>query len=77
MEKSAVSRYKITFFTLYPFKKGEKINIVDGPRKGDWEVIDVGKNRVILRCPVTGKELKCDRFCYFKEEKFTDKWPTH
>jgi len=64
----------ITVFTPYPFRIGMKINISEGPRKGDWEVISVDEKKVGLRCPVTGFEASWARFCYFVEEKEKD-WP--
>ena len=60
---------KIVFFERFPFAIGQKIHIADGPRKGDWQVIDVDEKKVKLRCPVSGFEAHWDRFCYFTEEK--------
>jgi len=61
-------------FRPYPFQKGQKIHITDGPRKGDWEVISIDEKKVTLRCPVTGFEANWARFCYFVEEK-DGPWP--
>ncbi len=55
---------QITCFIRYPFRVGEKIRIMDGPRKGDWEVIGIDEKKVSLRCPVKGIEVRWDRFCY-------------
>ncbi len=51
-------------FKQYPFKAGQKIYIQDGPRKGDWEVVDVTDKKVRLKCPVSLKEFEWNRFCY-------------
>lgn len=51
------------------------MRITDGPRKGDWEVIEVDEKKVKLRCPVSGFVAHWDRFCYFVEEK-TAVWPS-
>ncbi|MBT3312032.1 MAG: hypothetical protein HN931_03075 [Desulfobacterales bacterium] len=58
----------IIYFKQYPFETGQKINIVDGPRKGDWEVLEVSDYKVRLRCPVSLKEFNWDRFCYSTTE---------
>ncbi len=68
--------YKVTVFSPYHFEIGEKIHINEGPRKGDWEVIGISEHKVTLRCPVTKKEFKWDRFCYYIETKELDQWPT-
>ena len=70
-----MKKEKIAFFRSYPFEVGQKINIEDGPRKGDWEVADVKKRKVKLRCPVSHREFEWDRFCYFSEERLVEKWP--
>lgn len=64
-----------TLFTPYPFEVGQKINITQGPRKGDWEVIGVSEAKVRLRCPVSGREFEWARFCYFADEAELDQWP--
>lgn len=66
--------HSVTVFTSYPFEKGQKIHITDSRRRGDWEVMDVDDAKVTLRCPVSGKQLKWDRFCYFVEQA-DKKWP--
>jgi len=63
---------RVVFFHQYPFVEGEKLHIQDGPRRGDWVVTAVDEKKVALRCPVTGVEVKWDRFCYFSEEKEAD-----
>lgn len=60
---------RVVFFAGYPFSTGQKLHIADGPRKGDWEVIGVGEKKVTLRCPVSGRVVEWDKFCYFTEEK--------
>ncbi len=64
----------VVVFEPYPFQKGEKINIQEGPRGGDWEVIDVTERKVKLRCPVSAREFEWDRFCYFVAER-EQEWP--
>lgn len=51
-------------FKQYPFVPGEKIYIMDGRRRGDWQVLEVTDTKVTLRCPVSGREFVWDRFCY-------------
>lgn len=65
----------IVFFNRYPFTVGQKIHIEDGPRKGDWKVIEVDEKKVKLQCPVSGFVAHWDRFCYFAEEKQAV-WPS-
>ncbi|MDD3617808.1 MAG: hypothetical protein RBR09_06745 [Desulfobulbaceae bacterium] len=64
----------VVIFTRYPFTVGLKIHIVDGPRKGDWEVVGIDEKKVTLRCPVSGHVAQWDRFCYLVEEKEAP-WP--
>ena len=72
-----MERHRVTIFTPYPFEIGQKIRIHGGPRNGDWEVIGLSEHKVTLRCPITKKEFKWDRFCYFVEEKENEQWPSH
>ena len=65
----------VTLFAPYPFKVGQKIHINGSRRNGDWEVIEVGESKMTIKCPISHKELKCDRFCYFVEEKKNTEWP--
>jgi hypothetical protein len=65
---------QVTIFAPYPFSVGQKINIADGPRKGDWEVIGVTDRKVTLKCPVSLREFEWDRFCYHVQEK-EQVWP--
>ena len=62
-------------FRPYPFRIGQKIYNEEGPRRGDWEVIDISERKVKLRCPISGREFEWDRFCYFVEERNGDEWP--
>ena len=59
----------------YPVRVGQKITIEGGPRRGDWEIIEVGDRKLRLRCPVSRKELDCDRFCYVVTEAAGIPWP--
>ena len=65
----------VVFFKRYPFEVGQKIHINDGPRKGDWKVIEVDEKKVKLQCPVSGFVAHWDRFCYVTEEKQAA-WPS-
>ncbi|MDJ0829156.1 MAG: hypothetical protein QNI92_04840 [Desulfobacterales bacterium] len=65
----------VTFFKPYPFEAGQKIHIDGGPRKGDWQVVNVSNRKVRLRCPISRKEYEWNRFCYFTEEKSGAEWP--
>ncbi len=66
---------KVTLFKPYPFYEGQKINIQEGPRKGDWEVAGITERKVKLRCPISHKEFEWNRFCYVVEETADAKWP--
>ncbi len=55
---------QVIFLRQYPFVAGQKINIMDGKRQGDWLVVAVDEKNVTLRCPVSGKEFSWARFCY-------------
>jgi hypothetical protein len=65
---------EITFFSPYPFAEGEKIHIENGPRKGDWEVLEVTDQKIRLRCPVSFREFNWNRFCYFVKKRRAA-WP--
>ena len=65
----------VTIFKPYPFEIAQKIRIESGPRKGDWEVINLDDKKVALRCPISGIEVKWDRFCYWSEERENEQWP--
>jgi hypothetical protein len=66
--------YKVLIFRPYPLQVGQKIFIESGPRRGDWEVLALGNQKVKLRCPLTQREVEWDRFCYLVEERH-DIWP--
>jgi hypothetical protein len=59
----------------YPVRVGQKIFIDGGPRRGDWEIIGVGDWQLRLRCPISHKEIDCDRFCYVVTEAARIPWP--
>ncbi len=67
-------RQEVLIFRPYPFQVGQKIFIETGPRRGDWEVLVLGDQKVRLRCPISQREVEWDRFCYFVEEG-NDIWP--
>jgi hypothetical protein len=73
--RDAMATHKVTLFKPYPFSKGQKIHIADGPRKGDWEVLAVSDRKVKLRCPISSREFEWNRFCYFSEEREGVEWP--
>lgn len=70
-----MAEHHVTFFSPFPFEPGQKIHITSGPRKGDWEVLDVSDRKVKLRCPVSMREFEWDRFCFTIEEGQVDEWP--
>jgi hypothetical protein len=65
---------EITVFTPYPFEIGQKIRIAGGPRGGDWQVIGLTERKIQLRCPVSGREVEWDRFCYLSDSR-QQEWP--
>ena len=65
---------KVLIFRPYPFQVGQKIFIESGARRGDWEVLALGNQKVRLRCPISQREMEWDHFCYFVEER-KDIWP--
>ncbi|HIC84722.1 MAG TPA: hypothetical protein EYP06_00285 [Desulfobacterales bacterium] len=67
--------FDVVVFKPFPFEVGQKIHIDSGPRRGDWEVVGISEHKVTLKCPVTGREVKWDRFCYFVEQKI-EQWPS-
>ena len=70
-----MAQHDVTVFKPYPFAVGQKINIADGPRKGDWEVVAVSDRSVRLHCPFSHREFDWDRFCYVVEELRSVEWP--
>jgi hypothetical protein len=64
----------VTIFTPYPFVVGEKIQIAEGPRHGDWLVAGIDDKKITLRCPISGREFLWDRFCYLVEKR-EQEWP--
>ncbi|MDR4503389.1 MAG: hypothetical protein MRK01_01180 [Candidatus Scalindua sp.] len=65
----------VSIFRPYPFQLGQKIRIEGTRREGDWEVVNIGENKVTLRCPISKKEFIWDLFCYYVEEKQGYPWP--
>ncbi len=68
-------KHNVTMFTPYPVKVGQKIHINGSKRNGDWEIIEVGETKMTIKCPISHKEIKCDRFCYLVEETENKEWP--
>ena len=70
-----MEKHSVAIFKPYPFFIGQKINIAEGPRKGDWEVIGITDRKVKLRCPISNREFDWNRFCYLAEERDGLQWP--
>jgi len=68
--------HQVTVFQVYPLQVGQKLNIADGPRRGDWLVIGLSERKMQLRCPVSGREVEWERFCYLVEELSQEEWPS-
>ena len=64
----------VIIFDPFAFEPGQRIRIASGPRRGDWQVVAVSARKVTLRCPVSGREVEWDRFCYHVDERDTP-WP--
>ena len=62
-------------FDFTRLRLDKKIYIEDGPRRGDWEVMDVTERKLKLRCPISNREVEWNRFCYFMEEAHNSSWP--
>jgi hypothetical protein len=71
-----MAKQTVTRFKPYPFYVGQKINIADGPRKGDWLVTDITAKKVTLQCPISMKKFTWDQFCYFVEDLTETEWPS-
>lgn len=65
---------QVAAFRPYPFRAGQKITIEEGPRSGDWEVVEVTEKKVTLRCPLSGRTFEWARFCYLVQEGQRE-WP--
>ncbi|HIJ90362.1 MAG: hypothetical protein OEV89_06300 [Desulfobulbaceae bacterium] len=65
---------QVAVFIPFPFVVGQKIHVEAGPRSGDWLVIGLSERKVQLRCPVSGREVEWDRFCYLSETR-KQEWP--
>ncbi len=70
-------KQKVTIFRPYEFQPGHKIQIDSGPRRGDWEVVEIGERKIKLRCPVSSRVIECDHFCFLVEEAEGVEWPRH
>ena len=68
-------KHAVTIFKPYPLEIGQKIRIDSGPRSGDWEVIGITENKIILKCPVSQRTFSWARFCYFTEQRENETWP--
>ncbi|MBF0229267.1 MAG: hypothetical protein HQK63_06695 [Desulfamplus sp.] len=68
-------KHDVTIFRAYPFKLGHKIRIEGSGRNGDWEVIKLSPNKMVIECPISHAQISCDRFCFFVEEKSNEEWP--
>lgn len=65
----------VAIFRPYPFRMEQKIFIEAGPRRGHWEVIAVGENKIKLRCAISSRQVEWDRFCYLAWESVGVPWP--
>lgn len=70
-----MTKHEVLVFKEYPLQEGQKIQIADGFRHGDWLVVKAGPKKLRLRCPVSGVEIECDKSYYFVEERTLEKWP--
>jgi hypothetical protein len=66
---------KVLVLRPYPVRLGQKIYIEAGPRHGDWQIIEVSDRKMKLRCPISQREIECDRFCYVVTEAADIPWP--
>ena len=71
----AASVHTVHFFKTFQFEAGQKIHIIDGPRRGDWLVVEVDATHVTLQCPISKKQFRWPLFCYFSETKTDIVWP--
>lgn len=67
--------HDVAVFSPYPFKIGQKIRIENSRRAGDWEIADIGDHTVTLRCPISKKEFKWNKFCYLVDKEKNTVWP--
>lgn len=67
--------HDVAVFKPYPFSVGQKIRIEDSRRAGDWEIAAVDEHMITLRCPISKKEFKWNKFCYLAEERKDTSWP--
>jgi hypothetical protein len=63
------------FFRPQAIQAGQKIHILEGPRRGDWQVIEVGERKMKLKCPISFKEIEVEHFLTFVEERTDVPWP--
>lgn len=70
-----MSGSRVTTFRLAPLEAGQKIRILEGPRRGDWLVLDVDGKKMRLKCPVSGREVEWDRFASFAATLENAEWP--
>ena len=70
-----MTKQSVAIFKPYALFEGEKIRIEGGPRQGDWEVIALSERKVKLRCPISGREVEWDRFCFHAETLDESPWP--
>lgn len=68
-------KHEVIIFREYQLQVGQKIHIADGFRQGDWLIIGCGERKIKLRCPVSGKEIECDKTFFFAEKRLQKKWP--
>ena len=70
-----MASHEVLVFKEFPLEIGQKIHIADGFRHGDWLVTGSSERKIQLRCPVSGKEIVCEKTFFFAEKKLQGKWP--
>ena len=70
-----MAKHRVTFLRQYPFTPGQRIHVLDGPRRGDWEIVAADEKTVRVRCPISGREFEWKRFCHLVEERDEVEWP--
>jgi len=71
-----MGKHRVAFFRTYRVRPGQKIHILDGPRRGDWEVVAADERAVRVRCPISGREFDWKPLCHFVEERDGVEWPS-
>ena len=70
-----MAKESVTTFRHVPLEPGQKIRILEGPRRGDWLVLGAEEHKLRLRCPVSGREVEWDRFLAVAGVLEDEEWP--